>query len=249
MRRCQIAVSLALVIFTGANACSSQMRSADDEPDSRGGSGSGGKSSGSGGRGGSGSAGDMNEGGAGGGGDPGAGGAAATGGAGSGEDAADAGAGEADGPADDGGSAPPAECSALCPALFALASACAPDDMCTAATSMSGMTKTERLCHGNGIKQVVDTKEDEDTGDFTQTVKVLKGDGTTCYTIDVTGNDDGDTMTWKAPDGSMVATGKLNDDGTTITCNGATKEVDGDAACPWVYEGPDEGDCQDGTCN
>jgi len=229
MRIRQIAASLALVLVAGAHACSSpsRPRTTGDESGSGGGSSTGGKSSG-------GRSGDAS--------------AGATGG----EDTADAGAGAGGG--DDaaggaGGSGSPSACAALCPALFALASACQPDDMCTAATSTSGMIKTERLCHGNGVKQAVDTMEDVDTGDFTQTVKVLKTDGSTCYTIDVTGNEDGDRMTWKGPDGAMVATGMLNDDGITITCAGATKEVDEDADCPWVYEGPDDGDCTEGTCN
>ena len=224
----QITVSLALVLVAGAHACSSNSRRTSGGQSGSGGSGTGGKSSG--GRGGAGGA--------------------SAGGTG-GEETADAGAGTGGG--DDaaggaGGSGSAAACSALCPALFALASACEPDDMCTAATSMSGMVKTERLCHGNGIKQVVDTMEDPSTGDFTQTVKVLKSDGSTCYTIDVTGTADGDKMTWKGPDGAMVATGMLSDDGTSITCAGATK-VNEDADCPWVYEGPDEGDCIEGTCN
>jgi len=245
MRMRQIAVSLALVLVASAHGCSSSPRRTGDETGSGGDSNTGGKSSG--GRGGGGKGGATTGGGAGGGVDASAGGAG-------GEDSADAGAGAGTGGGSGGaggagGSGSPSACTELCPALFALASACEPDDMCTAATSTAGMTTTERLCHGNGIKQVVDTKEDPDTGDFTQTVKVLKSDGSTCYTIDVTGNIDGDMMTWKGPDGAMVATGVLSDDGTTITCGGAAKEVPEDAECPWVYEGPDEGECTEGTCN
>jgi hypothetical protein len=246
MRIRQVALSLALVLVAGAHACSSPSRrgTAGGESGSGGDSGPGGKSSGGHG-GGSGGAGTMNGGGA-------SGRADANAGASGGEDTADAGAGTGGG--DDaaggaGGAGSSSACTALCPALYALASACQPDDMCTVATSMSGMTRTERLCHGNAIKQVVDTMEDAATGDFTQTVKVLKSDGSTCYTIDVTGNEDGDKVTWKGPDGAMVATGLLSDDGTTITCDGATKEVGEDADCPWVYEGPDDGDCVEGTCN
>jgi hypothetical protein len=227
----QIAVSLALLLVAGANACTSSgpRRATGGGPGSGGDSATGGK--GSGGRGG-GSGGAMN----------GDGGDDASAG---GEDGADAGAGTGGA----GGSGSASVCAALCPTLFALASACQPDAMCTAATSMAGMVRTERLCHGNGIKQVVDTTEDPATGDFTQTVKVLKSDGSTCYTIDVTGTADGDTMTWKGPDGALVATGMLSDDATTITCGGASKDVDDAADCPWVSEGPDEGDCTEGTCN
>ena len=233
MRMRQIAVSLALVLLAGAHACSSPSRRPAGESGGGGDTSTGGKSAG--GRGGGSGAGGAMKG---------------AGGAG-GQETADAGAGSGGGGGAAGGAggSAPAACAPLCPALFALASACQPDDMCTAATSMSGMTTTEHLCHGNGIKQVVDTTEDPTTGDFTQTVKVLKSDGSTCYTIDVTGTVDGDTMTWKAADGAMVAKGMVSDDGTSITCDGATKDVPDGADCPWVYEGPDEGDCVDGACN
>ena len=56
-------------------------------------------------------------------------------------------------------------------------------------------------------------------------------------------------MTWKAPDGTMLATGMVTDDSTTITCGGAPMDVADDANCAWVYEGPNDGDCDDGTCN
>jgi hypothetical protein len=117
-------------------------------------------------------------------------------------------------------------------------------------TSMDPQTRTN-FCHVNGVKKRSTTTYDN-TGRYMTVMRVLKPDGSPCYTLEMSGLSTGDTETqvWKSPSGAVLLSGTWTKsvDRLILSCQGMsydTREV----GCPGLDGEPDTAiQCPPGAC-
>jgi hypothetical protein len=144
-------------------------------------------------------------------------------------------------------------CSQInCPQLTALASQCDANDQACEMDSLSA--SVDNFCHDNGVKKQSTRLYSGPAGqDYMTTMRVMKSDGSACYTLVMNGNDDEDTEYWvfRSPSGQELARAEWNNDldQLTLLCGGV-RYVIGQVGCPGTDGEPEAGQCEDagGAC-
>jgi hypothetical protein len=144
------------------------------------------------------------------------------------------------------------ECSQInCPRLTALATEC---DASQSACEMDSMSSTtSNFCHENGVKkQSTRVYSGDDGTEYMTTLRVRKPGGDPCYTLQMSGHDEGDVEYWvfESPAGEEVARGEWSrsSDQLTLICDGVRFLI-GPVGCPGTDGEPAPDECNDAEGN
>jgi hypothetical protein len=129
-----------------------------------------------------------------------------------------------------------------------VAALCVPTGACTTQTTFSAPSAQVNSCYANGVKMLITTNLGGGPMAAT-TMRVTRPDGSTCYTLDVAGPNDGTrTLVYRDGAGFAVVNGTIDPDGRiSVTCEGRTFELS--SQCPGADVGTATGQgCAPGTC-
>jgi hypothetical protein len=142
---------------------------------------------------------------------------------------------------------PPANACVFPSCLSALVAACTPSGSCVQQQTMSGQGIGTNVCHANGVKVV--TTLSGGGGMLSASVRVLKPDGTACYTLEPqSGRQRGViALTYRGPNGETLATATLDGMFLAIVCAGQTTPQIVSSSCqPGLMTGRSM--CTNGAC-
>jgi len=129
--------------------------------------------------------------------------------------------------------------------VAALQTGCMPAGTCVQQRSVSGGGIGTNACFANGVKVITTIQG----GGRNQAVaiRVLRPDGTGCYTIEPESRGGGVTgLNYRSPSGELVATGLVMRDRLNIVCTGMTAPTSVPASCQpgLMITGCTNGSCQ-----
>jgi hypothetical protein len=129
--------------------------------------------------------------------------------------------------------------------VAALQAACTPTGSCVQQRTTGGGGIGNNVCFANGVKVI--TSISGGGRNAPVTIRVLRADGTGCYTIEPEARGGGVTgLNYRTPSGELVATGLVMRDRLNIVCTGMTAPTSVAASCQpgLMITGCTSGSCQ-----
>jgi len=128
--------------------------------------------------------------------------------------------------------------------VAALQEPCTPQGRCVQQRVMSGGGIGTNVCFANGVKLI--TSISGNGRNQNVTIRVMKPDGSACYSIEPESRGSGVTgLNYRTPAGEIVGTATRNGNSLAVTCIGSTTPISVDATCqPGLIAAP----CTSGSC-